>query len=216
MSWLDPPTQVCTPWDLDLSCCDAVSKFKDEQVTESILWSSNELWWATGQRIGLCEATVHVCPRRCFDARWWDWCGSDDCPPYDVIDLGPQIVTEVASVAVNGDPLALNTDYVVLDWRYLAKLSGNWPDSGTVIQYTYGEPPNISALRAGEVLACEDLRRKGGDKSCRLARDRSARRDGRFEIPAVDAWISLQNREDDCGIMDPSRVQGFWRVTSGS
>lgn len=215
MTWLDPPTQVCTPWITDL-CCSATADPPEAEVTAAVLWASNELWFATGQRIGLCEQTVHACPRRCWDLGWnWNcWCV--DCPPYDVIDLGPQYVTEVTAVTINGNPLTKNTDWIVLDWRWLARLTGSWPDTGTVIQYTAGTPPNVSAQRAVEILACEFLRSKRGDKNCRLARERSARRDGRFEIPEVDAWVSLQNREDDCGVFDPATTQSFYQVTSGT
>jgi hypothetical protein len=210
MTWLDPPTAVCDPWPLSMDCCKYTGNADEDTVAESVLWASNELWWATGQRIGSCVSTVHYCQP-------WVWnTPCLDCPPYDLIDLGPQIVTLVSSVTVNGTALAKDDDWVVLDWRWLGKVSGSWPISGTVITFTSGEPPNPSAIRAGEVLACEDLRRKTGDKNCRLSRERSSRRDGRFEIPEVDGWVSLQNRQDDCGIVAPEKVGMFYQVTSGS
>lgn len=176
---------LCSPWTIDLDCCDLPDDVDEELIAAKQEVASEDLWAASGRRWGTCPVTVRPCLRRCgggsglpvpykgADGQWRNYsaCGChDDCSCVALSEIvleGPVAsVTEVLIDGVALDPSQYRLDLVGGGWRLLRVDGATWPECSDMtadcdevgafcVTYEQGIELSALAIEAVSELTCE-------------------------------------------------------------
>lgn len=176
---------ACSVWDIDLECCDLPDDVAQETIDTWQAVATDILWYASGQRYGVCEVTIRPCLRRCgggsgpwvpykdASGEWRNFwaCGCrDDCSCValcEVVLPGP--VASVVQVLIDGDELEeqnYRLDTVGGQWRLVRTDGGCWPECSDMsvgcdeegafcVTYEQGIAVDALGTQAVTQLTCE-------------------------------------------------------------
>lgn len=139
---------ACSVWDIDLDCCDLPDNVEQATIDTWQAVATDILWYASGQRYGVCEVTVRPCLRRCgggsgfpftpykgADGAWRNiGCGCiDDCSCVALSEIVlPGPVASIVSVFDGAEELEeginFRLDTVGGQWRLVRVDGGAWPE----------------------------------------------------------------------------------------
>lgn len=187
---------ACPPYQITTGCCDDWGVYPSDlrERATSLAWAA--MRFLTAGLVGQCSVTVRPCALEpcsvCNSVDvpapfvWGgDWYNAPrcspkgcSCEPLSEVRLNGR-VAEVVSVSLDGQPLVVGTDYVILDGSTLVRTGGlKWPAcqdlaaandavGAFAVEYVPGVKPDAAGLWAAGVLACEFAKACSGDK-CRL------------------------------------------------
>lgn len=221
-SWITEADMISCPiWSMAVVGDPDTPMISDDLKLLAMAWATNELYEATGSKIGVCPATVDICaPIGC-------WCSPCVCGPRGLLRIPDQrTIQSIQSITNTFTDVAVDpARYAIIDGRDIAIIdrtsclwSTEWSGAALRIAYTAGEPPSVTARQMAATLACEWASDKVGQK-CRLSTKDIAIKKVRgrevalYGIPEVDRWLLRQQRGSS-GMRSPSSPRGYSIVTS--